>query len=88
MAEMTYSVVARSCNRMLIGKTFWKCIVLPSVLREYSVLVWTKEEMEKLQRVEKSIWRQILGAPSYVAVEALRGEVGCSAVIERGIKVS
>ena len=41
---------------MMIGKTFWKCIVLPSVLLSGgSVLVWTKVEMEKL-RVDNSFW--------------------------------
>ena len=27
MANMTFSVVYRSCNRVLIGKTYWKSVL-------------------------------------------------------------
>ena len=29
MANITYSVIEKSCNQLLIGKTFWKSIALP-----------------------------------------------------------
>ena len=32
LANMTYSVIAKSCSKMLIGKTYWKSIALPSIL--------------------------------------------------------
>ena len=32
MTNLTYSVIARSCNKVLIGKTYWKSVVLPSIL--------------------------------------------------------
>lgn len=32
------------------------------------------------------VWRQILGALGYVAVEALRGDIGCSTIEERDAK--
>ena len=28
MTNLTYSVIARSCNKVLIGKTYWKSVVL------------------------------------------------------------
>ena len=31
-ASMAYSVIARSCNKLMIGKTYWKCMVLPCIL--------------------------------------------------------
>ena len=31
MANMTYSVVHRSCNKLMIGKTHWKSVVMPAV---------------------------------------------------------
>ena len=70
MTNMTFSVMARSCNKMMIGKTFWKSVVLPGVFVGNAVLIWTEEEKQRLQRIENSVWRQLLGAPSYVAVEA------------------
>ena len=86
MCNMTFSVISRCCNKLMIGKTFWKNIVLPSILMASSVLVWTKGELEILQKIENSVWRQVLGGPSYVAVEALRGEIGCSTFDERDKK--
>ena len=50
------------------------------------VMVWKVGEMEKLQKIENTVWRQILGAPSCAALEAVRGDVGYSTVIERDMK--
>ena len=87
MSNIAFSVVARSCNKILIGKTYWKSVVLPSVLTGGAVVEWNKTELEKLQRIENKVWRHVLGAPNYVAVEALRGEVGSATMEERDIKV-
>lgn len=32
LANLTYSIISQSCNKILIGKTYWKSVVLPSVL--------------------------------------------------------
>ena len=77
IAGMAYSVVARSCNKMMIGKIYWKSILLPCILTENPVLIWTKEELERLQRIENGVWRQVLGTPSYVAVETELEEEIC-----------
>ena len=50
------------------------------------MIEWNRGELEELQRVENKVWRQILGAPSYVAVAALRGELGASNMIMRDMK--
>ena len=86
MANMTYSVLVRSSDRLLIGKTFWKSVVLPGVLSANEVLVWTKAERQKLQRIENGVWRKVLRAPPYAPVVALQGEVGCSSVDARDMK--
>ena len=87
MSNVALSVVARSCNRILIGKTYWKSVVLPSILTGGAVVDWNKSELEQLQRIENIVWRHVLGAPSYVAVEALRGEVGSATMEERDMKI-
>jgi len=61
----TYSVIHRSSNKLLLGKTFWKFVVLPSVLYASAVTLWTKEELDNLQRIETGVWRKLLGAPKY-----------------------
>ena len=35
LSNMTYSVIEKSCNKLVIGKTYWKSVVVPSIL--YSV---------------------------------------------------
>lgn len=78
MANMTYSIILRSCNKLLIGKTYWKSVVMPMLLHGTSVIDFTKEEIRKVQSVENSVYRTILGARRYTAEEGIRGEVGAS----------
>jgi len=86
MANVTYSVVGKACDRLTIGKTFWKNVVLPSVLTSSAVVVWKRKEIDRLQKIENGVWRKIFRAPSYTPVAALQGEVGCSTVIGRDAK--
>ena len=44
---------------------------------------YTESEIQKLQRVENSVYRQILGAPRYAQTAALRGEIGSSSMASR-----
>jgi len=83
LANVTYSVVGRCCSKILIGKTFWKSIVLPTVLYGTSVIDMTKKEIEELQRVENGVYRQILGAAGYTQAAALRGEIGAKSMKAR-----
>ena len=70
-------MIAQSCNKILTGKTYWKSIVLPSVLYASSTLAYTKQEIQHLQRIENSVYRAIL-ASKYAQVPTLRGEIGSS----------
>ena len=65
MENMTYGIIERSCNRVMIGKTYWKDVVLPSILHGAEVIDLTKEEINKLQIIENNIYRKILRAPSF-----------------------
>ena len=63
MANLTFSIIARSCNKIVIGKSYWKSIVQPRVLSATAVMVWTGSrggEVEQMQQVENKVWRQIL----------------------------
>lgn len=86
LSNLTFSVIARSCNKILIGKTYWKSVVLPSLLYGLGVVTWTRSELEHLQRMENSVWRCILGAPGYTPVTAMRGDIGASAMVTRDMK--
>lgn len=58
-------------------------MVLPSVLYGSSILGYTKQEINKLQRIENSVYRVILGAPSHAQIPTLRGEIGSSTMESR-----
>ena len=86
LANMTYPVIAKSCNKLLIGKTYWKSIALPSILYGTNVMQLTDTEIGKLQTIENSVYRQILGAPKYATNATLRGEIGASSMRKRIIE--
>ena len=71
---------------MLVGKTIWKDVELPGLLFGAGLLKFTVGQVEALQRTENMVYRAILRAPSYVAVETLRGEIGSSCMSSRLIK--
>ena len=52
MVSMTYSIIARSCNKLIIGKTYWKSVLLPDVLHASFVLTWTRKESDELQIIK------------------------------------
>ena len=83
MANITYSVIERSCNKLLIGKTFWKSIVLPSVLYGTNIINLTEDNINELHKIENSVYRSILGAAHYYPNVTLRGEIGASLVKKR-----
>ena len=65
LANQTYPIISKSCNKVLIGKTYWKSVALPSILHGYNIVEFSKSDILKLQRIENKVYRQILGAPSY-----------------------
>ena len=86
MMNMTNCVIEKSVNRVMIGKTYWKSVVLPSVLYASAVIDFRKGEVEKMQRMENSVMRRILRARSYAPICALRGEIGASLMSARIMK--
>jgi len=87
MANMTYSVIQKSCNKMMIGKSFWKSVVLQKVLTGSELVEWRVEDKKSMQVIENKVWRQILGAPLYAPIVALRGEVGAASVESRDRRI-
>ena len=86
LCNYMYSIIGGSCNRLLIGKTFWKVLTLPSILFNQEILIYNSEDLNQLQRLENKAYRTILNLPVYTATEFLRGEIGASSFIARDIK--
>ena len=80
LERMTFSIIERSCNRMMIGKVYWKNICIPAILYGFDIMKINKKEVDNLQIIENNVYRRILRAASYTPVGVLRGEVGSSLV--------
>ena len=85
-ASRTYSVIKRSCNKMLIGKTYWKGKIVPSVLNGIGLMNMSGEETNRLQSIENRVYGTILGARKGTPIAAIRGEVGASLVSTRNMR--
>ena len=83
LSNLTFSVLERSCHRIMIGKAYWKGIVLPRILYGAEVVNLRRKERESMQVQENEALRKMLRAPSSVAVAGMRGEVGISNVESR-----
>ena len=86
LSNMIYGIISRSSNKMLIGKTYWKNVVVPDILYAGEVITYNKEEIKALQTAENQAYRQILGAPKYTPACVLRAEIGSSSMQSRDIK--
>ena len=55
-----FSILGNCCNRMLIGKTFWKGLALTNLLYGADVINFTKTELDNLQIKDTKAYRIIL----------------------------
>ena len=83
VAKNTYSIIEKSCNKVLIGKTFWKGVALPSILMGAGVINFNQEDINKLQIIENGVYRKILGGGWSTPIVTLRGEMGSSMMESR-----
>ena len=68
---------------MLIGKSYWKGVVLLSVLYGSEVIRLRKEDIDLLQRQENVAMRRMLGAPRNAAIAGMRGDIGIGTLRSR-----
>ena len=86
LSNQTYTTLGPSCNRMLIGKTFWKGLALPKLLYASETIIFYKKDLEKLQTFDNRAYRAILDVPIFTAIAYLRGEIGASSTLTRDMK--
>lgn len=78
LERMTFGIIEKSCNRLLIGKVYWKNICLPAILYGLDIMKLNTKDIDKLQVIENNVYRKILRAASYTPTGTLRGEIGSS----------
>ena len=83
MANLTYCIIEKSCKKLLIGKTYWKNIILPSILYGTNIINLSEDDIKELQAIEYGVYRSILNAPPYAPNTTLRGEIGASLMKKR-----
>ena len=76
MENITYGVIEKGYNKILIGNSFWKSIILPSVLYGTNILNLTEDNINELQKIENRVYRFILCLAHYSTNMTLRGEIG------------
>ena len=80
---MTNSVIEENCHRVMIVKTYWKGVVLPSALYRAKLIDMKGEEIDKFQKAENTSMKRILRAPKWAGQAAIRGEIGISSMKSR-----
>ena len=73
------SITNRSTNKLLIGKTYWKNVVLPEILYGSDNITFNTTEINQLQNSENQAYRLILSSPKHSANEIL-SEIGSSSM--------
>lgn len=85
-SNLVPAVIARACNRIMIGKTYWKCAALPSILHGSEIIYFNNTEINKLQAEENKAYRYTIHAQNCTAISALRGDIGSSLQLTRDMK--
>ena len=80
------NIIETSCDKLLVGKTWWKAVMLPSLLVGVGVIGLTKKQAAKLQIIQNRVYRKILGGNKATSVAVLRREIGSSLMISRLIE--
>ena len=52
-ANIMLAVIAKSCNKLIIGKTYWKRAALPSILHGSEVIYYNEAEIKKVTNKRK-----------------------------------
>ena len=71
----------KSNKKIMIGKVYWKSVVLPAVLTGTTVLCWTRLELKVLQKIENGVKQMVVGGLWYATVSTLQGEVGAPGMV-------
>ena len=82
------AVIAKCCNKLLIGNTYWKSAALPSILHGTEAIYFSNNYLADLQIEENKALRYTVNARRNTAIRALslRGEFEISLQITRDME--
>ena len=64
--------------KAILGKTFWKSVILPSTLHAASACLWTKRQIKRIQIIQNQVFSGLLNLPKNAPVAYTHGEIGAS----------
>jgi len=82
-AAMMYKRISSSYDKVTVGKALWKQVIVSKIMYARGVLIQSKEDLDKAQKIEYGMYRYLLGVAGYTAKEAIRGEIGASMMESR-----
>ncbi|XP_045136283.1 uncharacterized protein LOC123519226 [Portunus trituberculatus] len=77
------SVARCRANKYEVVRGLWKGVAIPSIMYGLETTVWTRKDLNRLEVLQNITGKIALGANRYVAVEAIRGDMGWSTFRER-----
>ena len=71
-----------------VGKTIWKQIMVTEFMFGKAVISMTRSNIRKVQAVENSVYRYLMGVGGYATIAALRGEIDASRMETRAMETT
>ena len=78
--------VKTSCDPVGMGKMIWKSIAVQGLLYASPAMNYTLKEIEGLQIVENSVYRNLLEVANFTPNATLKGEIGALKMLTRIIE--
>ena len=85
-SSMMPAIIHKSCNRILIVKTYWKGAALPTILHGTEAIYLSNTYLANIQKEENKALYYIVNARRQTAITDLRGEFGISLPSTRDMK--
>merc|ERR1711874_145499 len=60
--------IKKSADKIIVGKAIWKLMAIPAILFGRAVVTTSKNNIERLRRLENKVWRYLLGIEGYAAI--------------------
>ena len=80
--------IRKSYDMVTIGKTIWKQIMVTEFMFGKAVISMTRSNIRKVQAVENSVYRYLMGVGGYAMIAALRGEIDASRMKTRAMETT
>ena len=75
--------VKKCYDMVTVGKAIWKQVMIAALLFGKAVVMQSKTDIGRVQAIGNKVYRYLIVVAGYVAVAALRSEIGASMIVTR-----